>query len=38
MGLNAHPGRGDAHQLQTALAHPNRAKHKERGFKACPQI
>ena len=39
MGTNAHPGQKgrekNAHQLQTALAHTDRAKHEERGFKAC---
>ena len=39
MGVNAHPGQKgrekNAHQLQTALAHADRAQHEERGFKAC---
>ena len=39
MGINAHPGQKgrekNAHQLQTALAYTDRAKHEERGFKAC---
>ena len=39
MGVNAHPGQKgrekNAHQLQTALAHTDRAQHEERGFKAC---
>ena len=39
MGASAHPGQKgrekNAHQLQTALAHANRAEHEERGFKAC---
>ena len=39
MGAGTHPGQKDreknAHQLQTALAHTDRAQHEERGFKAC---
>ena len=39
MDLNAHPGqkgrKKHAHQLQTALAHADRAEHEERGFRAC---
>ena len=39
MRASAHPGQKgrekNAHQLQTALAHADRAKHEERRFKAC---
>ena len=38
MGASAHPGQKgrekNAYQLQTALAHTDRAQHEERGFKA----